>query len=286
MNSTEVIYQTPSGKSEKGYIINGRTYKDSNGTQRIEYGSTVPTAGGTFTYTPMGGVETYTSIGNGLANAYAKSANQLAGFRDARNDAIDALTRKNLEAIERQRKAADGNYARLNQQAYQSYLTAANPYGAAEEQRSRMGLSNSGYSETSKMQIAGGYQNALNENQRQKQEYLNELDNAYREAIYEGDLAKANALAEYHQLVYQHGIDAAEAIANQKNRAYEAGINSLESMWDRDMAEREYNASRQDELWNRALSLAKIGLSNEDIAKRLNVSVPTLNQMIERMYRR
>lgn len=285
MNSTQVIYQTPDGGNATGYIINGKTYKDQYGKQRVDYGSVVPTAGGTFTYTPLGGVETYTSIGNGLSNAYAKSANQLKSFNDARKDAINLATRRNLEQINRQKKAADGNYARLNQQAYQSYLTAANPYGAAEEQKARVGLSNSGYSETSKMQIAGGYQNALNENQRQKQEYLNELDNAYREAIFQGDLAKANALAEYHQLVYQHGIDAAEAIANQKNRAYEAGINSLEAMRNREMAEREYNSSREDELFNRTIALAKMGLSNANIAKTLGVSEAALNEMIRRNFR-
>ncbi len=285
MNSTKVIYQTPSGKSDIGYIIDGRTYKDEQGTQRVDYGSVVPTQGGTFMYTPQGGVETATSIAAGLSNAYANSGRSLRSQHNARKNAIDIATRKTLEKINNQKKEADKSYALANQRAYQSYLTAENPYGAAEEQRTRIGLSNSGYAESSKMQIANAYQNALNENQRQKQEYINELDNAYREAVYNGDIEKANALAEYQKLVYQHGIAAAEAIANQKNRAYEAGLNSLETMRKWDMAEREYNASRADELFNQAVALAKMGLSNANIAKTLGVSEAALNEMIRRNFR-
>ena len=46
-----VIYQTPEGKEAQGYIIDGKTYKDPYGKTRVDVGSTVPTAGGTYILT-------------------------------------------------------------------------------------------------------------------------------------------------------------------------------------------------------------------------------------------
>ncbi len=286
-NAKSVIYQTPTGQSAQGYIIDGKTYKDQGGTQRVDIGSTVPTAGGTFTLTANGGVKTPASVSDDIRNAYNASLSHLGAANNARVQGISAATNKQLASIKDQRKAAQRQYEDANRNAYQSYVSASNPYGVASEQAAKLGLSNSGYSETSKMRLANTYQQAMNSNALARDEYLRELDTAYRNAVYDGDIAKANAIADYEKLVYQHGIDAAEAIAAQDNAAYTAGINANRDIWERSVYEREQAIAAQERQWEREqalknwmLSLAKAGFSNADIAKTLGVSVDQLYNVI------
>lgn len=271
----EVIYQTPTGQNAKGYFINGKTYKDSAGTQRIDIGSTVPTAGGTFTLTGAGGVKTPSTIANDLRGAYKTSAHNLDGVYTAQKGAINAAMQNQENQTKRQKKNVQAQYADANRAAYQAYMNASNPYGAADEQRARLGLANSGYSETSKMQLANTYQQSIGENTRARDEYINELDNALMDAKLKGDIELANALGEHKLRVYQHGIDAAEAIAAQENAAYNAGMEANRDMWNRAMDERRLaNEDRQfyadeayrnrpeieeERLWNQAYKLLDKG---------------------------
>lgn len=283
MAATHVIYQTPTGQSANGYIIDGKTYKDPEGRERIEIGSTVPTAGGTYTYTAAGSVLTPSSIVDETKKYYDAGRQNLSNGLSAKKNAIDTATKNAIANINNQQGKAEKQYADANSQAYRSYLSATNPYGAAGEQRARLGLANSGYAESSNMKIANAYQTALSENRRQRDDYLNELENARRDAQYKGDIEKANAIADYELLVYQHGIDEAEAIANQRNRAYEAGIAANEALWNRNMQNRAYDDARADELWQRVYKLADLGLSNAEIARSLGMSQVELNAFIRRM---
>lgn len=276
----EVVYQTPDGKSAMGYIIDGKTYKDSSGTTRVDVGSTVPTAGGTYTLTPLGGVKTPSSIASDLGSAYRTGEASLRSVKNAKVDSINAATRKAQDAIKEQKKDAAKQYEDANRMAYQAYMAASNPYGAAGEQRAALGLANSGYSETSKMQLANTYQQALSENLIARDAYIRELDNAYREAKYNGDIALADAIAEYGKLVYQHGINAAEAIAEQERYAYSSGMDAYQDQWNRNVYEREYADQKKQEQWNQAYKLAQAGFSNQQIANILGVSLSELYRVV------
>ncbi|MBQ2840270.1 MAG: hypothetical protein IJE70_02890 [Oscillospiraceae bacterium] len=285
--STEVTYQTPNGQNAKGYIINGKTYKDPTGTQRVDIGSTVPTAGGTFTLTANGGVKTPTSIADDIRKGYDNSLSHLGASRDASISGITAGVERKQNTINQQRQQAQANYVDQNRNAYNAYLRASNPYGVAEEQRARLGLSNSGYSETSKMQLGGNYQQAINNNRLALDQYLQELDTAYRDAQFEGDIQRANAIANYEQLVYQHGIAAAEAIANQQNFAYNAGMDANEALWKRQQYEDQRAFDREQAAWNRqtdnrdfALKMANAGFSASDIASVLGISEADLWRIV------
>lgn len=50
-------YYDPFGQKQTGYIINGQTYKDEAGTQRIDNGSAVTVGGKTYQMTDNGGVQ-------------------------------------------------------------------------------------------------------------------------------------------------------------------------------------------------------------------------------------
>ncbi len=265
---TGVIYQAPDGSSKQGYIIDGKTYKDVYGTQRIEQGSTVPTAGGTYTLTSSGGVKTPGSITNDLQHAYGTYEQNIRNAGAQKQEAIKKATSENLAKIDDQRKNVDARYNEANRNAYTAYVNASNPYGAAAESLAKVGLSNSGYAETSKMKIANAYQSALSDNARDRNLYMQELDSAYREAKNNGDIELANAIAEYEMLVYKHGIEAAESIAAQQNTVYQTAI--------------EADRKREQELWDRAYALASKGYSNARIAAALGISLQQLNEIARR----
>ncbi|MBR5543239.1 MAG: hypothetical protein IKU65_04005, partial [Oscillospiraceae bacterium] len=180
--ATSVIYQDPDGNSREGFIIDGKTYNDAAGTERIAVGSTVPTAGGTYTLTAAGSVKTPGSVADDISRAYAAGQTHLANANTQRQKAINTATQNSLNAINAQRKDVNRRYADTNRNTYNAYVSASNPYGAAEEQRAKLGLSNSGYAESSKLALANTYQSSLAENSRARDQYLNELDTAYREA--------------------------------------------------------------------------------------------------------
>lgn len=292
--AVQTTYMGPDKRMHQGFIIGGKTYKDQAGTERIETGSTVYTGGGDFLMTEAGGVKLPGSVTNDVRNAYQNGATHLDEAYAARRRAINSATARTQDAIDDQRKTANRQYADANRAAYQAYVNASNPYGAAEEQRARLGLAGSGYSETSRMRTANTYQQSLSENRLARDTYLRELDNAYREARYNGDIELANALANYQQLVYQHGINAAEAIAAQENAAYNAGIAADQAKWQRDVYAREQELAAQERqrrreleereyqqmLWERAYRMAQAGFSNENIAGTLGVDLNQLYRIV------
>ncbi|MBE6911865.1 MAG: hypothetical protein E7473_05010 [Ruminococcaceae bacterium] len=248
---TEVTYHTPDGGSAKGYIIDGRTYKDPYGQARVDVGSVVPTAGGTYILSESGGVKSPSSIGSDVRKAYEKSEENLAAARAATLQGIRAANQKAQDTIKDQRRDADIRYADANRAAYQAYVNASNPYGAAGEMQAKLGLSDSGYSETSKLRTANAYQEALSENSLVRDAYMRELDAAYRNAKYDGDIELANAIAEYEKLVYRHGIDAAENIAKQDKNAYDAYVEANNEAWRRKQDEKENARRAENDAWER-----------------------------------
>ena len=282
MATTQVTYQDPYGKAATGYIIDGKTFKDPYGNNRIDVGSVVPTAGGTYVYTGEGGVKTPGSMVDDVRKEYETLGAGLQSGYDAKVQAIDLATQNRGQQIERQKQAANQRYADANRRAYSSYVSASNPYGALGEQTAKLGLANSGYAESSKMKLANTYQQALSENERQKNDYLNELEAAYIDAKYQGDIEKANALADYHNLVYKHGVDAAEAIMNMQLRAYESGNARNKEIWERQDRAAENARETEAMAWQNAYNLAKMGVINADIARTLGVSMEELKQAMER----
>ncbi len=286
---SEVTYRTPGGGSAKGYIIDGKTYKDPYGKTRVDVGSVVPTAGGTYILGPSGGVKTPSSTSSDIGKAYRESAAHLDAAKNGTMQGIRAATQKTYDTIKDQRKDADVRYADTNRAAYQAYVNASNPYGAAGERQAKLGLSDSGYSETSKLRTASTYQEALSQNALARDAYMRELDTAYRNAKYDGDIKLANAIAEYEKLVYKHGIDAAESIARQENVAYDAYVAADNEAWERKKhAEENARKAEQEkrdsgyEMLKKAVSLANSGASDEAIARALGITLGELYTMIER----
>ncbi len=294
MNYTQARSTDKKGNDGWSYIDeNGLAYKDPQGKERVDIGTTVFTQGGPYTRTTSGSVKTPRGIYDDLKTQSDKALGQLGDMNDANQRAIKSQTDKQVARINDQKRTAAQNYEDANRAAYQAYIQASNPYGAAAEQQAKIGLDNSGYAETSKMRIANTYQNAINNNVIARNEYMNELENARRDALYNGDIESARALSEYARLVYDHGIDTAERLASQGNLAYNTAISQDDKLWEREyqlgrdaredeLENAEIEWQREQDTWSRALQLAKIGISNAQIASILGISLSELNRISDK----
>ncbi len=105
-NSVRVKYFDPLGKAHEGYIINNKTYKDPEGKERVELGSVVETAGGTYTLTKNGGVKT-----NFLEENYDEAEEQLNSAKRAAKLALEKKYKTQAYDIENYKKNAKKDYA-------------------------------------------------------------------------------------------------------------------------------------------------------------------------------
>ncbi len=271
------------GKHGFGYVSEeGLTYKDPQGKERIDVGTTVFTQGGPYTLTSSGSVRTPRGIYDDLKDASNTARGELDKMNTANQNAIKARTEQQIARLNSQKRYAEDTYRNANKTAYQAYLQASNPYGAQSEQIAKLGLDESGYAETSKLKLANTYQNAINNNLLARNEYMNELETARIDALYKGDIDAANALSEYAMLVYNHGIDAAERLAQQGNAAYSAAMEQDDNEWERKMYLEESKRKSEQEKWDRAIKLASMGLSNAQIANQLGISLAELNELKNR----
>ena len=103
-------------------------------------------------------------------NPYAELEQKYANNINQQNDLLNqqsniqteqskANTEQVLNEIEQQRKYAQQDFNKEARGAYQDYKKLTNPYGVQAENVFSNGLGNSGYSETSKLNVYNTYQN-------------------------------------------------------------------------------------------------------------------------------
>lgn len=361
---TATTYIDENGNRKTGYIIGGVTYKDAAGKERIGAGSIVNTGGGsyylgqdgrgvavqngtgfqdTFHYggrmyqvfrnqygqafvdpectTPvpagaqisMGGV-TYAQDGSfgtiptpqGIITQYGQSMQQAQDAAQQANIAQQNIIAENLrvqlQRIENQRRKAQQDYALANQTSYNAYRDAMNPYGINAEQIAALGLSESGFAETSTIALMNSYQQALAGNERDRLNALAEIELAANEAIRDGNNAQYEALATMYNHIMEIQMQGAGEIAQLGMQAYSLANDNRwkerEQEWEREKYDRDIEQREKDrELEWRQLSenerLAKVsealemlstGISTEKIAEALGISYALSNQ-IAQMFR-
>lgn len=109
------------------------------------------------------------------------------------------IANKNLQyqqdLIEQQRKKAEQEYQREAKASYIDYQKEVDRYGVSRENVVNNGLSNSGYAESSKVDMYNTYQNRLGTARKGIQDAVIEFDNAIRQAQLSNDETLAqNAL--------------------------------------------------------------------------------------------
>ena len=280
MAATKTTWWDKNHDQHEGWIKDGLTYVDEAATTRVPVGATVQTAGGTFKMTENGGVPTQATA----RNQYETKSNAAIDAYEAMNriheDRVNSATHAAIAELDRQKNIAIQNREEANKQAYNSYLSAANPYGAAAEQRARLGLSDSGFAESSQLKLAGAYADQLNENLRAMNEQLSALDVQIAQAKASGQYELANVLEARAQNVMQ------QRTALQSN-LYSADMQAIaqaasESQFREQM---EWNRAQADE--QKKMNLASIyleaGMSSPALAEALGISQAEADSLVAKM---
>lgn len=153
-------------------------------------------------YISTGGISG-ANLGEQMANRYSQG---YSDYEQKMNDAA-AAQQKALQAsidsavnnLESQKTTIGKNTEANNAAAEKAYMTAINPNGSYAEGLASQGLSKSGITESSMISAGNTYQNALNSNATTQTEALAEIERAITQARLNGDIEKANALADLYK---------------------------------------------------------------------------------------
>lgn len=286
--ATKTVWRDKNNDQHEGWIKDGLTYTDEAATARVPVGATVQTAGGTYKMTSNGGVPTYATAKNQYAANTGSAIKAYEAAGQVQADRINSATDAAIKELNRQKKITQQNREDANREAYHAYLAASNPYGAAAEQTAKLGLANSGYSETSKMRLASDYAGQISENYRAMNEQLQGLDVQIAEAKASGQYELANMLEARAQNVMQ------QQMAQQSN-IYSGDMQAMgqaEStrQFDEQMAEntRQFNeqmtaqkeqATAQNK-WDLAMAFIENGKNASFVAETLGIPQADVNTLI------
>jgi hypothetical protein len=282
--ATKTQWWDKNGDVHEGYIKNGQTYLDEAGTARVPVGATVQTNGGTYKMTSSGGVPTmataknqYQQNSNAAINAY-----QAAG--KVQEERIKSATDAAIAEVNRQKRIAEQQQIDADKAAMNAYRAAANPFGAMEEQRVRLGLDESGYAESSKLRLASDLAAQQVANLRAKNEQIQALDVQIAQAKASGQYELANMLEARAQNVMQQKLALEGNLYSGDMQAIAQAENVRQ--WDENMAYQREQAQQAAELAERerkqnlALAFIEEGAPASFISEYLGIPQEDVNSII------
>ena len=209
-----------------------------------------------------------TSVQNQSQALYNDAIAALNRAAAAQQAATQAAVDRYVASLNAQIPGINQNAADANAGAYRNYLRATNPFGAGAQQQAVLGLQNSGFSESSLADLGNVYQSVVGQNERARQDYLNQLDLAKQEAAFTGDVEKAGQLAEYAKLIAGQRFDQGASLL--ENAIAENNLAFQREQWEYEMGQEE-----RSQLEYLAALLAQygifdryraLGLSSEQVA--------------------
>ena len=147
-------YKDPGGNSRVGYIINGKTYKDKEGKERIEQGSTVETADGYYTLTSMGGIKR-----ESYDRAAERAKENIDGMKEESRRAAEKLYNAKAEELKNQKRKIGDDY---NKQAKKEYIRSMEAQKNINQLLKAQGI-NGGMSESSLLANQLAHEDAVND---------------------------------------------------------------------------------------------------------------------------
>lgn len=138
--------------------------------------------------------------------SYDKYQQEMGAAQQAQEKAFQAAVDQSVNALESQKGGVKQAGADADQAAYDAYMQIMNPNGAMAEQLAARGLTNSGYSESSMVSAGNTLQTGLQENLREVNRQIHEIDLAIEQAKLTGDMQSAKQLAVYRQQVAEQGL--------------------------------------------------------------------------------
>lgn len=156
---------------------------------------------------------------------YEKKMNDAA---QAQQSALQASVDSAVANLNAQKYTIGKNTEANNAAAEKAYMTAINPNGSMAENLAAQGLLTTGNTESSEISAGNTYQNALNSNATTATEALAEIERAITQARLNGDIQKANALADLYKEVAGKQLDNVNSIISAMQWGQQFGLSQAE----------------------------------------------------------
>lgn len=236
-DSVKVKYFDPSGKAQEGYIIDNKTYKDSQGTQRVDLGSVVETAGGTYMLTKNGGVKM------GTQNKSSKLAqDSILGAKELARRAIMSNYEQQALAVQNNKEKATKQYEAIVKKIKQEKKKSeANMAQILEAQGIKGGMS-----ESSLIANNVNYENNINDLNLSLQDAMTDYDNQLLQLQKEAEYNIMMSDAKYDELYSEYLTENAK-MEHEDLRA-ERAINSQNFIANREYDQNVYEFEKNFEL--------------------------------------
>ena len=115
-------------------------------------------------------------------------------------DLVNQQTQQSIDKLEYDKSKIDKEVQKQNRGLYTNYQKMANNYGVQAEQQAQMGLANSGYAETSKINLFNSYQKNITDTLNNANQLKADFDFQINQARQTGNITLAqNQLALYQQ---------------------------------------------------------------------------------------
>ncbi len=274
---------------------NGVGYADPYKTERAPDGSTVTKDGLTYTNSHSQGL---IATPNTVAKTYGKNsgvADSMRANAAAQQKAIETRRNQQIAKINAQRAAIEQEYEKNNRASYNAYLQSINPYGINAEKMASLGLSDSGFAESTLAKMASTYQNAIAENGISRANALLELELAIDEAYANGDEQIAEAYAQMHSQLANYEAQAEKTRSEYEMQAAKAYNDEQWAQKEFDESNRRYEADmaleretiageNQKETAKNILAFLNAGLSYAEIARKFGVSENVLRNIVSQYF--
>ena len=162
---------------------------------------------------------------NQVFQDYEKKMNDAA---QAQQSALQASVDSAVANLNAQKYTIGKNTEANNAAAEKAYMTAINPNGSMAENLAAQGLLTTGNTESSQISAGNTYQNALNSNATTATEALAEIERAITQARLNGDIQKANALADLYKEVAGKQLDNVNSIISAMQWGQQFGLSQAE----------------------------------------------------------
>lgn len=172
---------------------------------------------------------TYNQMINQSDSYYNSLANQVQDYANKQTEIQQANTDFAIDKIEQQKDWATKDYQKEQKAAYTDYQKGIDPYGVNAEQMATSGLTNTGYSESSRVSMFNTYQNRYATARDTFNRAIQNYDNGIREA----QLSNNAKLAEIAANAQAKALELALQGFQYKNTLLQSQLNAQQTTEDR-----------------------------------------------------
>lgn len=236
----------------------------------------------------------YDDLINNTDNYYNNLINNSKEWAEKQTNIQNEQTEQTIKEINQQQEQTQNDYMKEQKASYADYQKQSNAYGVQAEQIAASGLRNSGYTETSLVNMYTAYQNRV----ASARESLNKAVLNFQNSIAQAKLANNAKIAEIAESAIEQQLNLSLQNFQYKNTLIEAKETQIASNTDRynnqyqqvlaqinqEIENRKWEAEQaaEQERWNKeyAMEKEKIALQRQELQKNMeyiNAQIANLN---------